>query len=66
MPHRRVQKQTTEELIREMLVRLGENPKREGLLKTPSRVAASLEFLTKGYREDVEELLNGAVFKEPY
>ena len=57
---------STEELIRELLLRLGENPRREGLLKTPSRVAASLQFLTKGYTEDVKQLLNGAVFKEPY
>jgi GTP cyclohydrolase IA len=59
-------KLSTEELIRELLVRLGENPRREGLQKTPSRVAASLQFLTKGYTEDVKALLNGAVFKEPY
>jgi GTP cyclohydrolase I len=57
---------STEELIHELLLRLGENPRREGLLKTPSRVAASLQFLTKGYTEDVKQLLNGAVFKEPY
>lgn len=59
-------KLSTEELIRELLLQLGENPRREGLLKTPLRVAASLQFLTKGYTEDVKQLLNGAVFKEPY
>jgi GTP cyclohydrolase I len=66
MPRTQKKKLSTEELIRELLSRLGEDPRREGLLKTPSRVAASLQFLTKGYTEDVKELLNGAIFKEPY
>ena len=55
-----------QELVRELLVQLGENPSREGLLKTPARVAEALKFLTKGYSEDVKTLLNDAVFKEPY
>jgi GTP cyclohydrolase I len=55
-----------EELIRELLLQLGQNPSREGLRKTPSRVAESLKFLTKGDSEDAKKLLNGAVFKEPY
>ncbi len=45
---------------------IGENPLREGLLKTPERVARSLRFLTKGYGEDPEELLKNAVFTESY
>lgn len=49
-----------------MLDGIGENPEREGLLKTPERVAKSLRFLTKGYREDPEELLKKAVFTESY
>ncbi len=53
-------------LIREMLVRLGEDPEREGLLRTPERVHRSLEFLTKGYNEDPLTLLNGALFTVEY
>ncbi|MGD1049176.1 MAG: GTP cyclohydrolase I FolE [Candidatus Krumholzibacteriaceae bacterium] len=55
-----------EELIRKMLEELGENPDREGLRRTPERVKESLEFLTSGYREDVEKVLEGAVFEEEY
>jgi GTP cyclohydrolase I len=55
-----------EKLIRELLGELGENPDREGLQKTPLRVAKMYEFLTKGYHEDVKTVLNGAVFKEKY
>jgi GTP cyclohydrolase I len=55
-----------EELIHEMLRRLGEDPEREGLLRTPVRVHRSLEFLTKGYNEDPLTLLNGALFTVKY
>ena len=47
-----------EQLVRELLVEIGENPEREGLLKTPERVAKALEFLTRGYRQDPEEKQN--------
>jgi len=55
-----------EDLIRALLKEVGEDPDREGLLKTPERVKESLEFLTSGYREDVEEVLKGAIFEEEY
>lgn len=50
-------------LVRKLLIELGEDPDREGLLKTPERVARSLTFLTQGYRQTPEEVLNGAVFQ---
>ncbi|MBR4771291.1 MAG: GTP cyclohydrolase I FolE [Bacteroidales bacterium] len=61
--------QVTEELEKhysEILRLLGEDPSREGLLKTPGRVARSMQFLTKGYDEDPAEILRSALFKEEY
>jgi GTP cyclohydrolase I len=55
-----------DELIRSLLMQLGEDPEREGLRKTPERVAKSLRFLTQGYSQDVADTLNGAVFREDY
>jgi GTP cyclohydrolase I len=52
-----------ESLVEQLLIELGEDPRREGLLKTPRRVAQALEFLTSGYRRDVDEIINGAVFE---
>lgn len=49
-----------------MLDGVGENPEREGLVKTPERVARSMRFLTRGYRQDPEEVLKKAVFTEAY
>ncbi len=54
------------ELIRELLERLGEDPRREGLVRTPDRVERSLRFLTQGYREGVEKLFAQAQFVESY
>lgn len=59
----------TEELsghYREILRLLGEDPGREGLLKTPLRVARSMQFLTKGYQEDGAEILRSSMFREEY
>jgi GTP cyclohydrolase I len=55
-----------EELVKEMLVRLGEDPQREGLLRTPARVQKAYEFLTRGYNEDPEAMLNNALFTVSY
>ncbi|NEP40836.1 MAG: GTP cyclohydrolase I FolE [Okeania sp. SIO2H7] len=50
--------------VRTLLLGLGENPDREGLLDTPKRVVKALKFLTSGYHQSLDELLNGAVFHE--
>lgn len=52
--------------VRAILLTLGEDPDREGLQKTPARVAAAWEFLTSGYREDPDDIINGALFAEDY
>ena len=57
---------TLEELFRRVLVEIGEDPAREGLVKTPSRAADALRYLTRGYDQDVKEVLNNAIFTEPY
>jgi GTP cyclohydrolase I len=49
-------------LVRELLVELGEDPEREGLAKTPKRVAAAMAFLTRGYRQSVKKVVNNAYF----
>jgi len=54
------------EITKKLLNEIGENPKREGLLKTPERVSKSWDFLTSGYKQNVDELINGAIFKEEY
>ena len=50
------------ELVRELLVELGEDPEREGLKKTPARVAKAMTFLTRGYRQKLKAVVNGAYF----
>ena len=53
-----------ERLARELIEALGEDPDREGLVKTPDRVAKAMAFLTSGYRTDVKALINGAIFTQ--
>jgi len=55
-----------ESLVETLLVKIGEDPKREGLLRTPKRVAKAYEFLTSGYNENIDEVLNNAIFNEKY
>jgi GTP cyclohydrolase I len=53
-----------EELVAEMIRRLGDDPDREGLKRTPERVAKSMAFLTQGYKMKSEDVINGALFEE--
>ena len=55
-----------EGLTRSLITEIGENPDREGLVKTPQRVSQSLRFLTKGYGEDIETVINDAIYEEDY
>src|SRR6187431_51702 len=55
-----------QDLIRQLLVELGEDPDREGLMRTPLRVEKALRFLTSGYRANIQEVLNDALFTVDY
>ena len=55
-----------EELFTDLLKNLGEDPNRQGLMKTPSRAAKAMQFLTGGYHQDVDKILNEAIFDENY
>lgn len=55
-----------EELVREMLARIGEDPNREGLLQTPARVAKAMDYLTRGYNQTPQQVLNDALFTVDY
>lgn len=59
-------KTTVEDNVRQILVHIGEDPTREGLVKTPYRVARAYEYLTKGYDQDPKEVINKAMFTEDY
>ncbi len=56
-------KERVAHLIRELLIELGEDPDREGLKKTPMRVARAYDFLTSGYHQNIDTIINGAVFQ---
>lgn len=58
--------QKVESLVTDLLTEIGEDPAREGLVRTPERVAKAYEFLTSGYRKDINEVLNNAIFEEKY
>ena len=53
-----------EKLTKELLIEIGENPQREGLLKTPLRVSKSWQYLISGYNQTIDEVVNGAIFNE--
>ena len=55
-----------EELIEKLLIEIGEDSHREGIIRTPNRVAKAWKFLSKGYGQDLDEIINNAVFKEDY
>lgn len=57
---------STADLYRELITRFGEDPMRDGLLRTPERVQHAMEFLTKGYQQDAGEILRGAMFDVDY
>ncbi|CAG1022607.1 GTP cyclohydrolase IA [Methylococcales bacterium] len=59
-------RQKIEVMVKDLLNEIGENPDREGLIRTPHRVAKAYEFLTQGYHQDIEEVLNNAIFEEKY
>ena len=61
-----VPKETIAELVRKMIVLVGEDPNREGLRKTPERFEKALRFLTSGYNQNLESVLNGATFSVSY
>jgi GTP cyclohydrolase IA len=54
------------ELLRELLIRMGEDPDRDGLVRTPERMQKTLDHLTQGYRKDADEVLRGALFEVTY
>ncbi|OGQ06073.1 MAG: GTP cyclohydrolase I FolE [Deltaproteobacteria bacterium RIFCSPLOWO2_01_44_7] len=55
-----------ENLVKGILLEMGENPNREGLLKTPERVKQMYQYLTKGYQEDPKKLINDAIYEQKY
>ncbi|MDP4176006.1 MAG: GTP cyclohydrolase I FolE [Bacteroidota bacterium] len=61
-----INRDVIEAQVKLLLEEIGEDPNREGLLRTPHRVAKAYEFLTQGYHQDINKVLNGAIFEEKY
>ena len=59
-------KDNVKNITKELLTQIGENPEREGLLNTPDRVSRAWEYLSRGYRQDIKQLINNAIFNEKY
>ena len=59
-------REKVKDLVKTLLIEIGEDPKREGLLSTPLRTAKDYEFLTRGYNQDIGEVMNKAIFNERY
>ena len=59
-------KKNIRQITKELLLNIGEDPSRQGLLKTPARVEASYKYLTSGYKKSIKEVLNEALFNEEY
>src|ERR1700735_5298094 len=57
---------STQDLYRELLIRIGEDPTRDGLIRTPERMEKSMAFLTRGYTMDITEVLHDALFDVDY
>src|SRR3989344_1788462 len=66
MPRRKQNIPAIEPLIKNLLIALGEDPKREGLVRTPKRVAEAFRFLTSGYQKDAQKTIERATFQEKY
>ncbi len=66
IPQVRINQANVEESVKDILINIGENPEREGLLKTPNRVARMFDELTAGYHIDTEKLINNAIFSVDY
>jgi GTP cyclohydrolase I len=62
----KVEEENIAPLIQEILGKLGEDPRRDGLARTPERVDKALKFLTSGYRMDIQQILNGALYEVKY
>ncbi|MBI44668.1 MAG: GTP cyclohydrolase I FolE [Candidatus Marinimicrobia bacterium] len=59
-------KDNIKNITKELLTQIGEDPEREGLLSTPDRVSRAWEYLSRGYRQDIKQLINNAIFNEKY